>query len=164
MSAQTPVVDLEALLARVGGQLEHYFQRSQSVVSTETVSVRSFDRAMQPSGRPRRLEYEGHVEWDAAGADGVPSVRVVRELRSVNGRPPGSEDENPCLAPEAEGDDPLSVLLPARQVEFHFRRLAGRRKIHLHVAQSIGHRHSPPKMNALSCGSMANRILSRRPE
>ena len=121
VSAQAPVVDLEALLARVGGQLERYFQRSQSVVSTETVSVRSFDRAMQPRGRPRRLDYERHVEWDAAGADGVPSVLVVRELRSVNGRAPGSEDENACLAPEAEGDDPLSVLLPARQVEMHFR-------------------------------------------
>ena len=121
VSAQTPEVDLDALLTRVGGQLERYFQRARSIVSTETVSVRSFDRAMQASGRPRRLEYERRVEWDAAGADGVPSVRVVRELRSVNGRPPGPEEENPCLAPEAEGDDPLSVLLPARQVEFDFR-------------------------------------------
>jgi hypothetical protein len=121
VSAQTPEVDLDALLTRVGGQLERYFQRARSIVSTETVSVRSFDRAMQASGRPRRLEYERRVEWDAAGADGVPSVRVVRELRSVNGRPPGPEEENPCLAPEAKGDDPLSVLLPARQVEFDFR-------------------------------------------
>ena len=121
VSAQTPAVDLDALLARVGGQLERYFQRAQSIVSTETVSVRSFDRGMRPRGRPRRLEYERRVEWDAAGADGVPSVRVMRELRSVNGRPPGPEEENPCLAPETEGDDPLSVLLPARQIEFDFR-------------------------------------------
>ena len=121
VSAQTPAVDLDALLARVGGQLERYFQRAQSIVSTETVSVRSFDRAMRPRGRPRRLEYEQRVEWDAAGADGVPAVRVMRELRSVNGRPPGPEDENACLAPDAEGDDPLSVLLPARQIEFDFR-------------------------------------------
>ena len=121
VSAQTPAVDLDALLARVGGRLERYFQRAQSIVSTETVSVRSFDRAMRPRGRPRRLEYEQRVEWDAAGADGVPAVRVMRDLRSVNGRPPGPEDENACLAPDAEGDDPLSVLLPARQVEFDFR-------------------------------------------
>ena len=119
--AQTPAVDLDALLGRVGGQLERYFQRAQSIVSTETVWVRSFDRGMRPRGRPRRLEYEQRVEWDAAGADGVPSVRVMRELLSVNGRPPGAEDENACLVPEAEGDDPLSVLLPARQVEFDFR-------------------------------------------
>lgn len=121
LSAQAPAVDLDALLGRIGGRLEGYFQRAQSIVSTETVWVRSFDRGMRPRGRPRRLEYEQRVEWDGAGADGVPSVRVMRELRSVNGRPPGPDDENACLVPEAEGDDPLSVLLPARQVEFDFR-------------------------------------------
>ncbi len=120
VSAQTPGVELEALLARVGGRIERHFQRSQSIVSTETVSVRSFDRSMRSQGRPRRLAYERHVEWDAAGADGVPSVRIARELRSVNGRPPGPRDENACLAPETEDDDPLSVLLPARQAEFDF--------------------------------------------
>lgn len=117
---QTAELDLDALLARVGGQLERYFQRSQRIVSTETVSVRSFDRAMQLSGFPRRFEYERRMEWDAVGDDGLPSVRVLRELRSVNGRAPGPDDENPCLAPESEGDDPLSVLLPARQPEFKF--------------------------------------------
>ena len=34
-----------------------------------------------------------------AAADGVPSVGS--ELRSVNGRPPGPEEENPCLARRA---------------------------------------------------------------
>ena len=121
LPAQAPPVDVDALLARVGGQLERHFQRAQRIVSTETVSVSSFNRAMRRRGRPRRLEYEHRVEWDAAGADGVPAVRVMRELRSVNGRHPSPEDENACLVPEAEDDDPLSVLLPARQVEFDFR-------------------------------------------
>ena len=121
LSAQAPEVDLEVLLARVGGQLERYFQRSQSIVSTETVSVLSFDRSMRLRGRPRRLEYERHAEWNAAGADGVPSVRIARELRSVNGRPAGPEDGDACLTPAAEDDDPLAVLLPARQVESDFR-------------------------------------------
>ena len=120
-SAQAPEVDLEVLLARVGGRIERYFQRSQSIVSTETVSVLSFDRGMRLSGRPRRLVYERHVEWGAAGADGVPSVRIARALRSVNGRPPGPDDEDACLTPETEDDDPLALLLPARQVESDFR-------------------------------------------
>ena len=60
-------------------------------------------------------------EWDVAGADGVPSVRIMRELVSVNGRPAGPEDDNACPVPEAEGNDPRSVLLPARQPEFDFR-------------------------------------------
>lgn len=119
--AQAPAVDLEGLLARIGGRLERHFQRSQSLVSTETVSVRSFDRAMRSRGRPRRLAYQRHVEWDAAAGEDAPSVRIARELLSVNGRPPGPEDEDACLAPETEDDDPLSLLLPARQVEFDFR-------------------------------------------
>ena len=120
-SAQTPPVDLDVLLARVGGQLERYFQRSQSILSTETVSVRSFDRTMRSRGRSRRLVYERHVEWHPAAGDGVPPVRIARELRSVNGRDPGPEDEDACLAPATEEDDPLSVLLPVRQVEYDFR-------------------------------------------
>lgn len=120
-SAQTPVVDLEVMLARVGDRIERHFQRSQSIVSTETVSVRSFDRSMRSRGRMRLLEYERYVEWDAAGPDGGLSVRIARELRSVNGLPPGPADEDACLAPETEDDDPLSVLLPARQVESDFR-------------------------------------------
>ena len=121
VSAQTPAVESEVLLARVGHQLERHFQRSQSILATETVSVRSFDRSMRSRGRPRRLVYERHVEWDATGADGLGSVRIARELQSVNGRQPGPDDENACLAPETEDDDPLSVLLPARQVGFDFR-------------------------------------------
>ena len=54
LSAQTPAVDLDALLGRVGDRLERYFQRAQSIVSTETVWVRSFDRSLRPRGRPRR--------------------------------------------------------------------------------------------------------------
>jgi hypothetical protein len=120
VAGQSDPVDLDLLLARVGGQLERYFQRSQRIVSTETVLVRSFDRAMQLSGLPRRLKYERRVEWDAVGEDGVPTVTVVRELRSVNGRDARPDDENPCLAPESEVDHPLSVLLPARRSEFEF--------------------------------------------
>ena len=73
------------------------------------------------AGPPRRLEYEQRVEWDATGASGVPAVRVMRELRSGERPSLGPEEENACLVPEAEDDDPLSVLLPARQVEFDFR-------------------------------------------
>ena len=121
VSAQTPEVDLGHCWRGSATRLERHFQRSQSILSTETVSVRSFDRSMRSRGRPRRLAYERHVEWDAAGADGLGSVRIARELQSVNGRPPGPGDEDACLAPETEDDDPLSVLLPARQVGFDFR-------------------------------------------
>jgi len=134
--AQDRPLGLVAILERVGTNLEVYFQRAQRIVSTETVLVRSFDRAMQLNGFPRRLEYERRVEWDPSGVDGVPAVTVLRRLMSVNGRPPEPGDEDPCLAPESEGLDPLSVLLPARQSEFEFS-LSGLERIDEHVVAHL---------------------------
>ena len=117
---QEPRFDLEAMLARVGAQLERRYQRSQRIVSTEMVWVRSFAYDMRPNESPRRLEFERRVEWGTSEEDGVPNVRVFRELRSVNGREPRQRDLDACLTPMSETEDPLSVLLPARQRAFEF--------------------------------------------
>ena len=117
---QEPVFDLEATLARVGAQLERRYQRSLRIVSTEMVWVRSFTRGMRSNGPPRRLEYERRVEWGMSGEDGVPTVTVFRKLLSVNGREPQQRDVDACLTPRSEEEDPLSALLPVRQVEFEF--------------------------------------------
>ena len=50
----------------------------------------------------------------------LPTVTVFRELRSVNGREPTKRDLDACLTPSSEAQDPLSDLLPGRQVEFEF--------------------------------------------
>ena len=117
---QEPLFDLEATLARVGAQLERRYQRSQRIVSTELVWVRSFTRDMRSSGSPRRLEFERRVEWGTFEEDGVPTVTVFRELRAVNGREPTQRDVDACLTPLSEAEDPLSALLPMRQVDFEF--------------------------------------------
>jgi len=117
---QEPLFDLEATLARVGAQLERRYQRSQHIVSTEMVWVRSFTHGMRSNGPPRRLEFERRVEWGPSEEDGVPTVTVFRELLSVNGREPQQRDLDACLTPLAEDEDPLSALLPVRQVEFEF--------------------------------------------
>ena len=117
---QEPLFDLEATLARVGAQLERRYQQSQRIVSTEMVWVRSFTHGMQPNGPPRRFEFERRVEWGPSEEDGVPTVTVFRELLSVNGREPQQRDLDACLTPRAEDEDPLSALLPVRQVEFEF--------------------------------------------
>ena len=117
---QEPLFDLEATLVRVGAQLERRYQRSQYIVSTEIVWVRSFTHDMRSIGSPRRLEFERQVEWDTSEEDGVPTVTVFRELRSVNGREPQQRDLDACHTPRSEAEDPLSALLPVRQVEFEF--------------------------------------------
>ena len=118
--SQEPVFDLKAILVRVGGQLERRYQRSQRIVSTEMVWVRSFTREMRSNGSPRRFEFERRVEWGSSEEDGVPTVTVLRELRSVNGRDPQQRDLDACLTPLSESEDPLSALLPVRQREFQF--------------------------------------------
>ena len=115
--AQEPPFDLEAILARVGAQLERRYQRSQRIVSTEMVWVRSFTHDMRSNGSPQRLECERRVEWGTSEEDGVPTVRVFRELRSVNGREPQQRDLDACLTPLSETEDPLSVLLPVTNSE-----------------------------------------------
>ena len=117
---QEPRFDLEATLVRVGAQLVRRYQRSQRIVSTEMVRVQSFNHDMQSRGLPRQLEFERRVEWGTFGDDGVPTVTVFRELRSVNGREPTKRDLDACLTPPSEAQDPLSDLLPVRQVEFEF--------------------------------------------
>ena len=117
---QDPPFDLEATLVQVGAQLERRYQRSRRIVSTEMVWVRSFSRAMQSNGSPRRLEFERREEWRALEARGAPIVTVFRKLLSVNGRQPTPRDLDACLTPRLESEDPLSALLPARQVEFEF--------------------------------------------
>ncbi len=116
---QEPAVDLDTTLARAGAQLQRRYERAQRIVSTETVSVRSFTHEMRSNGRPRRLVYERRLEWRTQ-EDGAPVVMVFRELRSVNGRPPQQADLDACLTPLSEVDDPLWVLLPARQAEFDY--------------------------------------------
>jgi hypothetical protein len=118
--AQAPVFDLEATLATVGAQLERHYQRSESIVSTEMATVRSFRHGMRENGRPQRLEFERRVEWGTFAESGVPTVTVFRELRSVNGREPTQRDLDACLTPRSEAEDPLSALLPVRQGEFAF--------------------------------------------
>ncbi len=117
---QEPLFDLEATLARVGAQLERRYQRSQRIVSTEMVWVRSFTHSMRSYESPRRLEFERRVEWGPSGEDGVPTVTVFRKLLSVNGREPQQRDLDTCLTPRSKEEDPLSALLPVRQVEFEF--------------------------------------------
>ena len=117
---QEPLFDLEATLTQVGAQLERRYQRSQRIVSTEIVWVRSFGHDMRSIEPPRRLEFERRVEWGPSEEDGVPSVTVFRELRSVNGREPSQRDLDACLMPPSETDDPLSALLPVQQLEFTF--------------------------------------------
>ena len=126
------------LMTRVAERVEQYYARARSIVCEEAVRLESLRSDLQPDGsHVRHLVYELRVTWDAAG-DGTkpPEASVLRQLVSVDGRPPRPGDEPGCMDPKPVSTEPLAMLLSGRQREFAFTwrdtgRTAGRQSVTL---------------------------------
>jgi hypothetical protein len=118
--------DLSALLARIGARVEQYYTRARTIVCVETVTIQPLAHDLTADGRARRLVYELRVEWEPPRAGGARDGKVgnpgnvVRTLLSIDGRPPGPEEEPGCLDPRAISQEPLAMLLPGRSGEYTF--------------------------------------------
>lgn len=114
--------DIRALMARVGERIEQYFARAQSIICEETVQLQHLGSDLLPDGsHVRRLVYELRVAWDAATDTGnAPQATVLRQLVSVDGRPPKPGDEAGCMDPKPVSPEPLGILLPSRQSGYVF--------------------------------------------
>ena len=106
------------LLERVGAYVEDYYARAQSVLAVETVTIQPLGRDLGFDGFARRLVYELRVEWDPDSGDGEDAARVVRELVSVNGRPPRPGDEPRCTDPRSVSPEPLAAFLPRERGKY----------------------------------------------
>jgi len=117
---QTP--DGAEVLRRVSNRVEYWYSRAQTVVSTESVSIQPLRADMTPAAGPRHLAFDLRVSWNPArmGSNGAPEVAVVREVLSVNGRPPQEDDDAGCMDPKPVSPEPLGMLLPARLGESAF--------------------------------------------
>ena len=112
---------LTAALNRASDKVLQYYQRAQSILSTETVRMQPLGASLSPEGFPRRLVYELRVEWSASDTPGkLPEANVVRRLLSVNGDEPRPSDEPGCEDPRAVSPEPLFMLLPEHRREFGF--------------------------------------------
>ena len=116
--------DLSDLLARIGARVEQYYTRARTIVCIETVVIQPLARDLTSDGRARRLVYELRVEWEPPSADGrAPGGNVgsiVRQLLSIDGRPPGPQDKPGCLDPKTVSPESLAMLLPGRSAEHTF--------------------------------------------
>lgn len=122
LAAPPPEVDLGRLLETVSGRVEAYYARAQSLVCTETVHLQPVEADFTPREMGRTLVYDLRVEWDqAADGDDPPEPRVVRQLRTVNGRAPKPKDEPGCMDPKPVSPDALALLLPSHRNEYVFR-------------------------------------------
>jgi hypothetical protein len=120
--------DLDGALARLGERVEDYYARARSIVCLETVRLQPLTSRLEPAGRARRLEYELRVSWEPPAGDGAPpEATVLRQLVTVDGRPPRPRDEPGCMDPKPVSPEPLAILLPARRREFAFSRAGSAR-------------------------------------
>jgi hypothetical protein len=107
------------LLDRVGRQVEQYYSRARTVVATERVVIQPLRPDLLPDGRGRRLVYEWRLEWEpSAGPEG--EAQVVRQLVSVDGRPPDPDDDPGCIDPRTVSPAPLAAFLPRHRDEYSF--------------------------------------------
>jgi hypothetical protein len=114
-------VDVAGLLVRVGERVEAYYARAQSILCLETVHLQHLDSNFASYPYTRRLVYELRVSREpATDADSAPEANVLRQLRTVDGRPPKPNEEPGCLDPKPVSLDPLSFLLPHHQRDYKF--------------------------------------------
>ena len=112
-AAQTRDADL---VARVGGYVEKYYARAQTIIARETVTVQPVSRSLEEEGPPRQIVNDVRIEWDAQGAQ----PRAVRELIRSGGPRLGPRDQPACLDPRSFTLEPLAFLLPANREQVRF--------------------------------------------
>jgi hypothetical protein len=142
-NAQTPAArddELAQTLERIGSRVQDYYARAQSIVALEMVRVQRENRDLTVEGHVRRLAYELRVEWRPP-TDDNPSgeANIVRELLSVDGRPPKKGDEENCMDPEPVSPEPMMMLLPAKQADYVFS-VAGKGKTDGHAALMVDYK------------------------
>ena len=118
--APEPLGEDAPLLARVGEYVQQYYARARSILAVETVMIQPLKRDLSFDGFARRLVYELRVEWDAEAVDGDAAARVLRQLVSVNGRPPRPGEEPRCTDPRGISPEPLAAFLPTHRGRYIF--------------------------------------------
>ena len=135
--------DVSAVLDRIGDRVAAYYTNAQSIVALETVRIQPETRSLMPEGPARVLVYDLRVEWTPVAGDGrPPQANVLRELVSVNGRPPKPGDEDKCMDPEPISPEPMVMLLPARRQEYTFA-LAGKGRTDGRPSLMVDYRERP---------------------
>ena len=118
--------ELGDALGHIGERVQEYYAHAQSIIALETVRIQRQASDLSIDGHIRRLVYELRVEWTPPSDDGRPAeANVVRQLISVDGRPPRKSDEDGCMDPEPVSPEPMIMLLPQKRAEYLFA-LAGR--------------------------------------
>ena len=123
-AAQRPAPpDVGETIARVGARVVEWYGRAQSIVSLETVVITPLRFDMSPTVPSRRLAFELRVAWDPLTTRPAmfPEPSILRQILTVNGRPPRPADEPGCMDPKPVSPEPLMMFLPEQREDFSFR-------------------------------------------
>lgn len=113
--------DLAARLERVGLRVQAYYARARSMTSIETVRIQQLAPDLSIMGRPRQIVHELRIGWEPPSEGSAPAeASVLRQILTVNGRPPRPGDEPQCMDPKIVSPEALAMLLPHRRAEFAF--------------------------------------------
>ena len=141
--AQQPAgdaADVAGMLMRVGARVEEFYGRARTLTSQENVRLQPLASDFSPTSPARHLVYDVRVAWEPAADGGLPpEASVLRQLRTVNGRPPRPKDEPGCTDPRDVSPDSLSMLLPQNRTDYDFK-LAGRTRIDNRASVMIDYR------------------------
>lgn len=136
--AEASAGDLDTVLRSVRAYLADYFARAQSIISDETVTIQAVGSDMMPEQLPVRvLRNELRVSWEPSPDSGVGSATVLRNLLSVNGRPPREKDRDKCFDPLATSPEILGELFPSQEQSMLKYKLVNSRKIRDRAALAI---------------------------
>lgn len=113
--------DLATMLVRVGRRVEDYYARARTIICTERVLLQPLRSDLASDDRGRELVYELRVEWEPpVSGETARDAQIVRQLLSVNGRAPRSQDERGCTDPLPLSPEPLAVFLRSRRDQYVF--------------------------------------------
>jgi hypothetical protein len=147
LPAQVPVraIDINETIARVGARVIEWYARAQSIVSTEDVWITPMRFDMSPAEPARHLGFELRVAWEAdtAGSGNLPEPSILRQILTINGRPPRANDEPGCMDPKPVSPEPLMMLLPEERRDFQFT-LAGTARVDGRPAVMIDYKGIAP--------------------
>jgi len=137
-------ITADTSVARVGDYVERYYARAQSIMVDENVVIQPLGLDLRHDGFARRLTYELRVEWNPDASDDDSPAKVMRQLITVNGRPPKPDQEPECLDPRSTSPEPLAFLLPERREKFIFK-AAGLGRVGARDAVMIDYRSVKPE-------------------
>lgn len=116
-----PGRDPQLIIDRIVDYVTQYYARAQSLISHEEITQQPIRSDMTFDGPSTRYGYQLRLEWAPAEAHQIPTATMIRELLTVNGRPPKPKDKPRCMQPSETWSEPLAMFLPDQRTDLEFK-------------------------------------------